>query len=74
MHHKYGWPIREFRGQATQTELDYQTLFDKNAYLAEYQRYFGHRVKGIKQQVTYGTTTATAATRGHSQMDRSPIT
>ena len=28
----------------TQTELDYQTLFDKNAYLSEYEKYFGHKL------------------------------
>jgi len=45
LYHKYGWPLRDFRTQTTQTDLDYQTLFDKNAFLAEYDKYFGHKVK-----------------------------
>lgn len=37
--------MKDFDNKATQTELDYQTLFDKNAYLCEYERYFGNKIK-----------------------------
>ena len=42
---KFGWSLKDFDSKTTQTELDYQTLFDKNAYLSEYERYFGNKIK-----------------------------